>query len=85
MQAQVASVLDSLALTHVPPERQVARLRELAANAYRLSEVMHVPHERESLIGVAAAYAEVAEALERRMYPATRGRWANDPLPFAVR
>ena len=74
-----SSVLDSLALTRFPPHRQVAKLRELAEDAFRLSEIMHVPDARHTLIDAAVAYAEVADALERRLYPASVWHYSSGP------
>lgn len=72
MQPQVSAILDSLALTRLPPLRQVARLRELATDAFILSEVMHVADARQALVGAAVTYVEVADELEREFYPASR-------------
>ena len=62
---EVIRALDSLALTQLAPERQVARLRELAADAYVLAEIMHVPEARQTLADAAGVYAGIADRLER--------------------
>lgn len=72
MQPQVSAVLNSLALNRLPPVRQVARLRELAADAFLLSEIMHIPDARQTLVDAAVTYVEAAEELEREFYPASR-------------
>ncbi len=72
MHAHVSNALNGLALGQFSLLRQVARLRELAGDAFRLSEIMHRADARRTLVEAAVSYAEAADELERDFYPASR-------------
>ena len=65
---EIDRTLNSLALTRLTREGQVAKLRELAEGAYKLAEIMHILEARQTLAGVAGDYAEIADTLERAGY-----------------
>lgn len=54
------------------PAHQVAKLRELAVDAFMLAEIMHLPEARQTLVEAAVEYVEAADELERDFYPASR-------------